>query len=217
MIRGAVVVARAYGSLPVAPVADEWLAGQPQTPSAPSASEWARHANDRSPRLARIPAGVLIFVLFLVLGGVTFYFGVQRSPTGEIVDDGRFTVNELLVGDCFDNGSGTAEEVEDVIARPCSDAHQFEVFWTGSMTDGAYPSKGDFEAFMDARCYAAFESYLDVGYSDTWLDIYWFHPTKDGWGLGDRSVQCAVFDPDNPRLTGSLKGFGPQKNRHLPL
>jgi hypothetical protein len=204
MIRGAVVVSRAYESLPLAPVG-------------PSGSEWARHANDRRSPLGRIPAGVLLGVLFLVLVGVTLYFGVQRSASGEVVDDGRLTLNELHLGDCFDFGSASGEDIQDVMARPCADAHQFEVFWIGTMTDGDYPSNAAFQAYSEDHCYDAFASYLGVAFADTWLDFYHFHPNENGWKLGDRSLQCAAFDPDNSKLRGSLKGVGPQEVRPLPL
>lgn len=38
------------------------------------------------------------------------------------------------------------------------------------------------------------------------LPPYWLYPTDDSWRQGDRTVQCAVFDPNQPLLTTSLKG-----------
>ena len=34
----------------------------------------------------------------------------------------------------------------------------------------------------------------------------WLAPTADAWRDGDRSIQCAVSDPQATRRTGSLKG-----------
>ena len=219
MIRGAVVVPGSYESLPQAPAPHvEWPSWMPsESPAAPVSSEWARHASQRPPLLARIPVVIVIGVLVLIAGGVGVFYSAGRSPAGEIVNAGTLVVNDLQVGDCFDLAVLPSGEFNDVTARPCADEHQYELFWTGSMPDGKYPSESAFESFFDEHCYDAFAKYVGVGYADTRLDIYWVVPNENAWTLGDRFFQCSVFDPSNPRMTNSLKGSGGPELQPLDL
>ena len=41
---------------------------------------------------------------------------------------------------------------------------------------------------------------------DSDLDYDWLVPTDDAWRSGDRTVQCAAYDPNISRLTRSLRG-----------
>ena len=191
MIRGAVVVP-----------------GWSESPAVPVASEWAIHANKPAPLLARIPLAIVMGILILVAGGVAVYYGADRSPTGEIIGAGTLVVNELQVGDCFDLTILPNGEIRDVIARPCADEHEYELFWTGSMPEGDYPSESAFDSFFQEHCFGPFADYVGVGYAETRLDIYWIAPNENAWTLGDRFFQCSVFDPSNPRMTNSLKGSG---------
>lgn len=217
MIRGAVVVPSAYNSLPTLPAHLKSAAPPAMEPDGSTVNEWAVHANERPRLLAPVPVIGLFVALFAVAVGVAIWFNADRSSTGEIVDPGNLTVDELRLGDCFDLKS-EATEFADVTARPCSDAHEYEVFWSSSMRDGGYPSEAAFASYFEAHCYDAFEDYVGVAYPDTPLDIYWLVPNKNGWSMGQRYMHCAVFDPDNPRLTGTLKGAGPsQDSPALPL
>ena len=43
-------------------------------------------------------------------------------------------------------------------------------------------------------------------YQTSVLDIAWFTPTQDAWNDGDHTGQCAVYDPGDTQLTGTLRG-----------
>ena len=153
-----------------------------------------------------MPVGWLIFVLLLGGGAVaSFITNASRSDTGEIVNDGDMMATDLRVGDCFDLKDPTAEEISDVTAKPCTDPHQFELFWTGSMPDGDYPTEAAFESFFQTNCVGAFQPYVGTGYLDSALDIYWLTPFEETWDNGDQSIQCAAYDPNDSVLTGSLR------------
>ena len=47
------------------------------------------------------------------------------------------------------SGEPSVEEFSEVTARPCSDPHQYELFWIGSMGAGDYPGDARFEAFFE--------------------------------------------------------------------
>jgi hypothetical protein len=153
-----------------------------------------------------VPVGWLIFVVFLGIGAVaSFITNASRSGTGEIVNDGDMMAVDLRVGDCFDLKDPSAEEITDVTAKPCTEPHEFELFWTGSMPEGAYPTQAAFEGFFETHCVGAFQPYVGKGYLDSELDIYWLTPFEETWDAGDRSIQCAAYDPNDNQLIGSVK------------
>jgi hypothetical protein len=149
----------------------------------------------------------MLFLAVIGLGAVSSrYFSAGRSESGEITKSGDLAVNELRVGDCFDLKDPDAEELDDVSARPCTEEHQYETFFVGTMADGAYPTDAAFEAYVTANCDPAFEAYVGRAFQASQLAVGWVGPTVDGWNDGDRSIQCVLDDPQAPRLTGSMKG-----------
>jgi hypothetical protein len=180
------------------PVPSYWSSAGAAYPAAETAAP--------KPIWQRIPIGLVIFVLLVGAGAIGgLISNASRSDTGEIVNDGDMMATDLRVGDCFDVKDPTAEEISDVTARPCTDPHEYELFWTGSMTEGAYPTEAAFRAFMQGNCFDAFGTFVGKPYEDSVLDIYWLYPLEDGWGEGDRSIQCAAYHPTKNRLTTSLK------------
>lgn len=160
-----------------------------------------------TPLWRKLPVGWLL-VGVLVFGGAIagLLFNAGRSSTGEINRSGDMTANDLRVGDCFDLKEPDAEEISDVTAHPCTEAHEYEVFYVGAMLDGAYPGDEALTNFVVENCGPAFDAYVGRAYTDSQLDFSWLYPTLESWGEGDRSVQCAAYDPRETRLTISLKG-----------
>ena len=216
-IQGSVVVP---GSQPVVPVLP--APSVPATPlvdpaaasptDAPSANPWAVNLDSvppaSTPLWRKIPLGWILVGLLVVGGGVVGYvFNASRSSTGVINRSGDLTANDLRVGDCFDLKDPDAEEVSDVTAHPCTEAHEYEVFYVGNLAGGEYPTDDAMEAFLIDQCVPAFGAYLGKVYADSVHDFSWLTPTPEGWRAGDRSVQCFGFDPRNARLTVSIKGI----------
>ena len=217
MIRGAVVVPAAFDPRPILPAVDPWSAAA-QPGSAPRATEWAAHAR-RSRFLGPIPVGAGILATLLIGGIATAWFEATPVP----VPTSAPTLSEpveavdLRVGDCFDVELPTIEEYIGLTQRACSEAHRYEVYWTGSMPGSGYPSDEAFAAFHDAHCLDTFGAYVGESWTETRLDSFWMVPTQDDWAAGYRSIQCSVCDPANPRLTYSLKGASPSGNGAIPL
>jgi len=172
----------------------------------PPPSVWEQ-APAAKPMWQRLPWG-WVLMLVLVGGGAIggLIFNAGRSDTGEIAKPGDLTVGDLRVGDCYDLKDPTAEELDQVIARPCTHEHEFEMIFVGSLEAGAFPGADGFATYVDEHCLAAFETFVGTPYADSRLDVFWLEPTQAAWTAGDRSVQCAVYDPRNARLIGSLKG-----------
>jgi len=138
------------------------------------------------------------------IGGAIF--AAQRNDAGEITQGGSLPVQDLRIGDCFDPKDIDAEEADEVDARRCDESHQFELMAIGAMPDGGYPTDEEFETFVGGLCLPAFDEYVGMVYEESRLDVFWYFPLEEGWADGDHLIQCAVYDPLNSELTGSLKG-----------
>ena len=111
------------------------------------------------------------------------------------------SVNEIVVGDCFNLPEET--EFYEVDPIDCAELHEVEVFSlldlslvsTEFSSVASYP--GDdavYEAAYDA-CWADFAGYVGFPYEDSvlWMDA--FTPTLEGWNeVDDRIVNCVVFE-----------------------
>jgi hypothetical protein len=145
--------------------------------------------------------GWLIVVAAFVIGGAIF--AAQRDDSGEITQGGTLAITDLRVGDCFDHRDIDAEEVD---ARRCDESHQFEMMFMGTMRDGEYPIEGEFESYVETVCLPAFGDYVGLDYQSSRLDVYWYFPLEEGWNQGDHVMQCAIYDPLDSQLVGSLRG-----------
>jgi len=112
---------------------------------------------------------------------------------------------DLRVGDCFDLKDPSAE-IEHVKAVPCKTEHDYELFYVGAMAKGRHPTAHAFATYLMQNCNPAFGAYIGKAYKDSDLDYIWLVPTEDAWRSGDRTVQCAVNDPNNSFQKGSLRG-----------
>lgn len=145
-----------------------------------------------------VPALAIVLV-------VGYLASARRDGGGEISSGGTLAISDLRVGDCFDFEEG--DEISQVDARPCTDAHQYELFhiatWTAS---GDYPTEEAMMTFVGDECVPAFDRYVGASYLSSQLNFVQFTPVEAGWREGDRVFQCALVDPMNPELTESLEG-----------
>lgn len=165
----------------------------PAAAAAPEDPGWRRWL-----RFAWVPVVAVVLV-------VGYLASARRDDAGVISAGGTLSIEDLRVGDCFD--AAEASEISEVEARPCTDAHEFELFhvaeWNGS---GDYPSETAMTDFVIDECIPAFEEYVGTSFQTSSLDFVHFVPLEEGWNAGDRIFQCAVFDPDDTELTSSLAG-----------
>ena len=118
---------------------------------------------------------------------------------------GSRPVTDLTAGDCFDLADAKAELIDDVTKRDCTEPHEFEMVFVGDMPDGPYPSDAEVRLWVEANCFPAFNDYVGIDYQESVLGMGPITPTADGWNDGDHTVQCALFHPENPELTESMK------------
>lgn len=148
-------------------------------------------------RFAWIP-----IVIAVVAAG--FFFAARRDEGGQIVGAGDLEVTELRAGDCFDLKGPTEEDVADVDAKPCTEPHEFEMFFVGDLPQGDYPADS-ISAFLETECVRAFDAYVGLAYAQSALDIRALIPSESSWDAGDHAVKCMVSDPIDEELTSSMR------------
>ncbi|WP_235882105.1 DUF4190 domain-containing protein, partial [Streptomyces apricus] len=150
--------------------------------------------------------GTAVFALALLGGGAFGFWEEAGERAREAGGNGAtFSVD---TGECFDTRGGSLEGTAyDVDTVSCEGEHEAEVFATFEMADGAYPGDGAVVDAADDKCYTLQYSYA----MDSWaipddVDVYYFTPTRDSWGLGDREISCLFGNVDEKgSLTGSLR------------
>lgn len=148
----------------------------------------------------------IIAIAIVAVGG--FIFNAQRDDQGQITQGGNLQVSDLRVGDCFSLKDEDEEVTEEVDARPCTEAHAYELYYAIKMPDGSYPSDDGFTTYIGQTCLPAFDAYVGLAYEDSQYDFVWFQPTPDGWQQGDRGVSCALYDPSSAQLTSVIRNSG---------
>jgi hypothetical protein len=153
----------------------------------------------------RLVLGSLV-LLVLPFAAVACDDEAERDEEGTVVEGGDESVFDLQVGDCYNEATEDVGEVEDVGAVPCSEPHDFEVYFAFDMTETDYP--GQDEAFLTGqdRCIEEFEDFVGIPYDESVLDIFVLAPTSESWDRGDREILCSVYALDESKLTGSMQG-----------
>ncbi|MEA3501550.1 MAG: septum formation family protein, partial [Actinomycetota bacterium] len=126
--------------------------------------------------------------------------------------DGRESIEDVAVGDCFDIGE--RGEIYDVPMVDCSELHDAELFATVQI-DGlgsTYPGYDPINEWVFAVCESRFPAYVGQPYRESPYWIETLVPTEDGWSEGDRIGMCTVVlvdeDLDVRKSLGSAKGWG---------
>jgi hypothetical protein len=163
---------------------------------------------------SRILSATALVGAALLLAGcsqITDLFGgpqaVRDAQSGEVTDAGQMDVFTLSVGDCL-NDTGSTDEVFDVPVVPCSDPHDYEVYYDYTLPSGEYPGEEAVFAAAEADCPAQFESFVGLPYDESTLIFSYYVPTAESWaGQGDRVVSCLIGDGAG-QVTGTLAGSG---------
>lgn len=146
------------------------------------------------------PSKLRVAIPLLVIGGfLAFVLWAVRDNQ---------SADDLAVGTCFDVPTQTS--VSTVTRHDCTEAHDAEVFHNAQY-DGdsdSYPISLTMERFVTDTCGPVFETYVGEAFEDSDLTIGYFHPSRDGWQDGDRTVTCYAQRIDEAKLTQSVKSSG---------
>lgn len=119
---------------------------------------------------------------------------------------GQLEASLAGVGDAFAlPGVGACLDV-DARQVDCAAEHDSEIFLITDLVGDEYPGDAAVDDEALRLCIDSFAEYVGVDYEDSVLDFFYITPVEPSWEFGDRTVQCAVFDPAGP-LTGSVQGI----------
>jgi len=150
--------------------------------------------------LVTIGWGILLAVMIAIgSDGDDDYYGAPE-PTSSY--SGTTYVDELAVGECFDDGSEEGEATR----QPCNEAHDGEIIADVTLPDGPYPGDKAVGKAAKSNCAAEFAKYVGRSASTSELDLIYWTPDEDLWDDNDRLVVCGAYGPSGDALTGSVKG-----------
>lgn len=163
------------------------------------------------PARARIlGASVASILLVSALAGCSVLDGIfpaeaeRDSTTNKIAEAGTQDVFTVAVGDCYNNDEAESDEVTDLPAVPCTDAHDNEIYYLFDLPGDDFPT--DIDSLADSGCGVQFTAFAGIEQSlSASLDYYPIQPTIDTWGEGDREVICSIYDVTG-KSTGTLAG-----------
>ncbi|MEU8226982.1 DUF4190 domain-containing protein [Kribbella sp. NPDC048915] len=145
-------------------------------------------------------------ILFIVAIGSTVddeYDASGSGSTPTMPSSGAvITVDELAIGECFDD-TGAHEDA--VTRQPCTVAHDGEIVGNAHLAPGAWPGSDGVDKRADRACSPLFATYVGKSVATTELEPYFWAPTEELWKDDDRLVVCATFGPNEQPLTGSVK------------
>jgi hypothetical protein len=170
-----------------------------------AAPQWTPPQADRRPAWLSFVLRFAWVGVIIVIAVVGLVLNARRDDNGQIANGGNLDVSELRVGDCFNLKDEAADTVSEVDARPCTEAHTYEMFHVVDMPEGDFPNDDAITGFIVQECVPAFGAFVGVSYHESALDFVPFTPTSESWDHGDRSIQCAALDPNDKRLTSTLR------------
>jgi hypothetical protein len=149
----------------------------------------------------------------LVLSGVWLFGAIGIGVLVALTDDGnggtasadgdRVRVQTLDAGDCI-NDLKEAKSILSLPTVPCSEPHDGEVFVVFDLAGSGFP--GDEQVALQAEqgCVDRVETHAPKVADDENLEVFFLHPTRQSWRLGDHAVTCIAMDSTGKR-TGSIQ------------
>lgn len=123
------------------------------------------------------------------------------------------------VGECFDRRRLQPEEGAGmvVLLLDCSLPHTYQVFAAFAVDEAAlaegddapaegYPGEDPLADEAKRICPEHFEDWVGTPYELSELEMAWIVPTEEGWGNGDRTIACTLYDPSSERMAGTQQG-----------
>ncbi|MFF3816249.1 DUF4190 domain-containing protein [Streptomyces bluensis] len=147
--------------------------------------------------------GAVLMTVSLATGGArAFWEGFEEAARE---NGSTFSVEK---GECFNAPNGSLEGYAyGVDTVPCDGEHDAEVFANFEIPGADYPGDDELTETADEKCYDLADAYaMDSWALPEYVDVYYFTPTRQSWGAGDREVTCMFGTTDeNTGLTGSLR------------
>jgi hypothetical protein len=153
----------------------------------------SRRASRRRPWIIAVAALVGLVVVGLGIWGITAIVQGSGRP-GEDVKAASYAK-----GNCFADFDATADSNRRV---GCTDPHSAQLVDQANVSDAdAYPGREALEARAKDLCDKAS---LNLPADPSKLKKRYTYPTQEGWGGGDRRIDCYIESTDGNTLTASL-------------
>jgi hypothetical protein len=152
--------------------------------------------------------GTLGWAFYLVLIVALGWFGASSdddyygAPEPTSYSTPGTYVDDLAVGECFDEG----DEEDEVVRQSCSVPHDGEIIAGVTLPAGPYPGDREIDKAGEQGCATEFAEYVGSTVKTTKLEWDYWTPTRQLWNANDRLVVCAAYGPAFDQLTGSVKG-----------
>jgi hypothetical protein len=158
--------------------------------------------------IAGLVIGSLVTIGYAVLIGLVIVLGSTGAddygspePVSSYSTGPTTSVDDLAVGECFDDGN----QEDEVVRQPCTLAHDGELVAIVTPPAGAYPGDSGVDKAADRACAPAFGTYVGKSRDESELYLDWWTPDKTTWNHGDRRVFCAAYGPNDEKLTSTVK------------
>jgi hypothetical protein len=167
-----------------------------------------RQQEGKGMAIAGLVIGSLVTVGYTLLIVLAIVFGSSGdedygapAPVSSYSSGPTVTVDDLAVGECFDDG----DEEWEVVRQPCTVAHDGEIIADVTLPDGPWPGEDGIDRAADRACTSPFTNYIGKSPAASELELFYWTPTEDLWSDEDRLVVCAAYGPDGDQLTSTIK------------
>lgn len=152
--------------------------------------------------IAGLVIGALVTIGYSLLIALIVWFATSVDDSeGPDPKPSTVYINELRIGDCFDDTSSDDE----LIARDCPDRHDAELIAVVMLPDGPFPGDSAIDRSADHACVGPFGTYVGKPRDQSELYLDWWTPDESSWNQGGRQVYCVAYGPANQKLVGSVK------------
>jgi Septum formation len=132
----------------------------------------------------------------------------SESPS-TIETAGGLLLEDLRVGDCFDDSGYGTPEVGEITRVDCDVPHDSEVFGLPTLPGGPgapYPGEDEIDRLSSDLCLREFASYVGIDFEDSMWEFDYFGPPEETWRIyEDRLVICALTDHSFNKIEGSKR------------
>ena len=136
-----------------------------------------------------------------------------RSESGEVVESGSVGVLVLKIGDCiqlppeFDVDAPTdSTTFASLVAVPCTELHDAELYSLKTLNLVDYPGEDALYGELSDFCIDDYVAYSGANYdTENPHRILPLIPLEEGWGNGDKTIQCLARMANGELLGASIK------------
>ncbi|WP_112241341.1 DUF4190 domain-containing protein [Kribbella monticola] len=153
--------------------------------------------------LTLVFTAVIIFLVAVDWNeGTDSDYGSDQPVSTSSASPDKVDVDELIVGECFDDGLDEGEAVR----QPCPELHDAELISNVTLPAGTYPGDAKVKESARLACRQEFTKYIGVSPDKSVRKSSFWWPDAELWKDGDRVVVCAAYGANGTQLRGTVKG-----------